>query len=75
MNDIENRTGRRPAATPFQFGGADSVDNGARYLGISRTKTWRLIGEGTLPCVRLGGRTLLRKVDCDALLARHVEAA
>jgi excisionase family DNA binding protein len=71
-NDIKPEP---PPTTPFQYGGADSVENGARYLGISRAKTWRLIRQRTLPCVRLGGRTLLRKVDCDALLARHLEAA
>jgi excisionase family DNA binding protein len=62
-----------PRGLPFQYGPVDSVDNGARYLNISRTKTWSLISDGILPCIRIGGRTMLRKDDCDALLARSLQ--
>lgn len=70
MNKQPRNTDRK--GLPFQFGPVDSVDNGARYLNISRTKTWNLISAGTLPCVRIGGRTMLRKEDCDGLLARSL---
>lgn len=51
------------------------VEAGAEYLGVSRSSVWRRIKDGTLPCVRLKGRTLLRRVDLDAVLARHVQGA
>jgi excisionase family DNA binding protein len=51
------------------------IEDGAHYLGVSRSSAWRLIKSGSLPCVRLNGRTLLRRVDLDALLERSVEVA
>ncbi|MFC5556796.1 helix-turn-helix domain-containing protein [Methylobacterium iners] len=64
-------TSRGSAPAPAAF----SIEASAEYLGVSRSSIWRLIKAGTLPCVRLGGRTLLRRVDLDALLAHHVRAA
>ncbi|MBZ9936654.1 helix-turn-helix domain-containing protein [Mesorhizobium sp. BR1-1-16] len=50
--------------------GACPIREGAEYLGVSEPTLWRLLRDGTLPRVRLRGRTLVRFVDLDALLAR-----
>lgn len=47
----------------------------AQYLGISRTGLWRLLKSGALPPCRIGGRTLVRRTDLDALLDRSVRRA
>ncbi|WP_133768512.1 helix-turn-helix domain-containing protein [Enterovirga rhinocerotis] len=57
---------RQPHSAP----GALSVNEAADYLRISRASVWRLLKIGALPRVRLGGRTVIRRVDLDALLAR-----
>jgi excisionase family DNA binding protein len=54
---------------------AFTVKEAADYLRISRTTLYRLFSENALPRVRLGGRTLVRKTDADAFLARCVEGA
>jgi excisionase family DNA binding protein len=36
-----------------------SVEEAARSLGIGQTKAYELIGQGALPCVKLGRRTLV----------------
>ena len=45
----------------------------ATYIGISPAGIWRLLKSGRLPCVRIGGRTLFRRVDLDALLETSME--
>lgn len=57
------------------FAGAFTVDEAASYLRISRAGLYRLLREGSLKPARVGGRTLLRKVDLEAFLARCVESA
>lgn len=42
----------------------------ARSLGIGKTKLFELIGNGAIPAVRLGGRTLVRRVDLEAFTAQ-----
>lgn len=68
-------TTSRPFPQSDTTSAAVSVESGAEYIGISRSSAWRLIKDGTLPCVRLNGRTLLRRVDLDSLLERHVRTA
>lgn len=45
-----------------------SVSAASRYLGISRASLYRLIKTGVLAPAKVGGRTLIRRVDADALL-------
>lgn len=55
--------------------GACTVDEAADYLRVSRASIWRLLRGGALPRVRIGGRTVVRRLDLDTFLARAVEAA
>jgi excisionase family DNA binding protein len=48
--------------TPIALGTADA----ARTLGIGKTKLFALIASGDLPAIRLGGKTLIRRVDLEA---------
>ena len=50
--------------TPAAF----SINDAARYIGIGRTKLYELINNGELPVVNFGSRTLVRRVDLEALL-------
>ena len=50
-------------------GGAMSVNNAARYLGVGRTTLYRMINAGDLPTRKIGRRTLLLRADLDRLLA------
>ncbi len=43
--------------------------------GIGRTTLYSLMGSGELPFVKLGNRTLIRHVDLEHLLQRHVAPA
>lgn len=52
-----------------------SVDETAEYLRISRATLYRLFREKKLVPARLGGRTLVRRVDADAFLESCVGAA
>jgi excisionase family DNA binding protein len=54
---------------------AFTVKEAADYLRISRTTLYRLFSDSALPRTRIGGRTLVRKADVDAFLARCVEGA
>ncbi|SEK22426.1 helix-turn-helix domain-containing protein [Xaviernesmea oryzae] len=45
-----------------------SVPAASRYLGISRASLYRLIKTGALVPAKVGGRTLIRRVDADAFL-------
>lgn len=47
---------------------AFSVNQAAKYLGISRTGLYRLLNSGDLKTTRIGARTLIRRVDADAFL-------
>lgn len=52
-----------------------TVDEAANYLSVSRATIWRLLKNKLLVRTRIGGRTVVRRVDLDAFLARAVEAA
>lgn len=50
--------------------GAMTVPEAAAYLRISRASLYRLFRDGDLKPRKIAGRTLVRRVDADALLAR-----
>lgn len=50
--------------------GAMTVVETATYLRISRATVYRLFREGDLRPRKIAGRTLVRREDADALLAR-----
>jgi excisionase family DNA binding protein len=52
-----------------------TVDEAADYIRVSRATIWRLLKSKSLARVRIGGRTVVRRVDLDAFLARAIEAA
>ena len=47
-----------------------TVPEAATYLRISRASLYRLFREGDLRPRKIAGRTLVRREDADALLAR-----
>jgi excisionase family DNA binding protein len=49
---------------------AYTIAEAERRLGIKHTKIYRLIGDGTLPIVKLGRKTLILKADLDAMLSK-----
>ena len=51
---------------------AFSVNAAAKYLSVSRANIYRLIKAGDIRPAKVGGRTLIRRVDADALLERSV---
>jgi excisionase family DNA binding protein len=55
--------------------GALTVDEAADYLRVSRATIWRLLKNKSLARARIGGRTVVRRIDADAFLARAVDAA
>lgn len=52
-----------------------SVREAAAVIGISRSKLYTMLGTGEIQCVRLGGRTLIRRSDIDKLLESNVVAS
>lgn len=63
---------RQPAPTqPSALG----IVEFANDLGISRTTVYRLIKSGALKPTKIRGRTVIRRVDADAFLARSAEVA
>jgi excisionase family DNA binding protein len=52
-----------------------TVDEAADYLRVSRATIWRLLRNKLLARARIGGRTVVRRIDADAFLARAVDAA
>ena len=54
---------------------AFSVDELAAYFRISRASVWRLLRKGSLARTRIGGRTVIRRINADAFLARAVAVA
>ena len=65
---MQNSTLRFPSA-------ALTIDEAARYISVSRATVWRLLKNKSLARIRIGGRTVVRRADLDALLAKLVEAA
>ncbi|MEJ0095509.1 MAG: helix-turn-helix domain-containing protein [Methylocella sp.] len=62
-------------AAPAPQPGVLAVEETAFYLRISKAGVWRLLRDGKLPRTRIGGRTLIRKVDVDAFLAKCAGAS
>jgi excisionase family DNA binding protein len=52
-----------------------TIDETADYLRVCRSTVYKLFREGQLKPARVGGRTLVRRVDADSFLERCVEAA
>ena len=48
-----------------------SYEEAAWSLGISRSKLYRLVSEGRLPCVVIDGNTVLRLEDLEKFAAKH----
>lgn len=58
-----------------QHDGARSIDEAADFLRVSRASVWRLLKEGRLPRTRIGGRTVIRRIDLEAFLAKCASAS
>lgn len=58
---------------PEHHRGSLSVAEFARWSGISRSKTYELIGAGSLKSIKVGRRRLIRMSDAMAWLARLAE--
>lgn len=56
----------QPDATPIAY----RMDDAARVSGLSRSKLYEMIGDGTLTAVKVGGRRLIRASDLAALFER-----
>ena len=54
---------------------AMSVDELAIYLRISPASAWRLLKAGKLARVKIGHRTVVRRIDADDFLARCAQAS
>ncbi|WP_449409355.1 helix-turn-helix domain-containing protein [Methylobacterium komagatae] len=52
-----------------------SVEELADYFRISRTGVYRLFGRGDLKPLKIGSRTVIRRIDADAFLAARAGAA
>ncbi len=52
----------------FEPSAAMSIPSAAKYLSLSRSGIYRLINNGTLHRVKIGGRSVIRRADADALL-------
>lgn len=61
----------RPAPLRLAY----SVDEAARATGLGRTTLFKLIGNGTLPSVKIGKRRVIRAADLVNLLAMGAAAA
>lgn len=54
---------------------AFTVDEVAAYFRVSRASVWRLLKTGALARTRIGGRTVVRRIDADTFLARSAVVA
>lgn len=52
-----------------------TVNEAARTLRISRSTFYEWVKQGELAVCKIRGRTLVRRVDIDELLARHLTRA
>ena len=52
---------------PLSFG----VSDAARYVGMSRTRLYELIGSGELKSLRVGGRRLILRSELESFINRH----
>jgi excisionase family DNA binding protein len=53
--------------------GALNVKEAVDYLRVSQATIWRLLSAKELRRVRIGGRTVIRRVDLDSVLEQAVE--
>ncbi|MDP9412724.1 MAG: helix-turn-helix domain-containing protein [Pseudomonadota bacterium] len=51
-----------------------TVNEAADACGLGRTTLYKLISEGELTPIKIGARTLIRRVDLEAMLARKLAA-
>ena len=65
--DIDTRT-QVAAVSPLAYTVADAV----RVSGIGRTTLYSLMGQGRLPIVKIGNRTLIRRIDLENLLSSNL---
>jgi excisionase family DNA binding protein len=52
-----------------------TIDEAGDYLRVSRGTIWRLLKNKSLSRIRIGGRTVIRRTDLDALLTKLAEVA
>ena len=45
----------------------------ARFLGLGRTYTYRLLAEGKIPCVRIGRLRKVRRTDAERFVKARLE--
>jgi excisionase family DNA binding protein len=55
--------------------GALTIKEAADYLRISEASVWRLLKDKQLRRVRIGGRTVIRRMDLDAFLEGSLDPA
>jgi excisionase family DNA binding protein len=54
---------------------AYTINEAVAVSGLGRTTIYELIKRGDLPRSKIGARTLIRHVDLEALLERHLVAS
>ena len=50
-----------------------SAEDVAKVLALGRTRTYELMSNGTLPCVRIGRLRRVRRTDVDKFIQSHLE--
>ena len=50
-----------------------NVEELARFLGLGRTYTYRLLAEGEIPCVRIGRLKKVRRGDAEKFVEARME--
>lgn len=60
-----------PKKTPALLPRAVCVAEAAAAMGIGTTTAWRMIGEGLIDTVKLGGRTLVEVAEIDRVIERN----
>jgi excisionase family DNA binding protein len=68
INSVEARSDTTPAH-------AYSVADAVQKSGLGRTTLYALMGKGELASVKIGRRTLIRRVDLEDLIDRHLQKA
>jgi excisionase family DNA binding protein len=49
------------------------VEELAKFLGIGRTYTYRLLAEGEIPCARIGRLRKVRRTDAEKFVEARIE--
>lgn len=71
VNEVNEHLRGRSVPTPTLM----TIEEVAADWRVNRSTVWRKIKSGELPVVRIGGRTLIRRTDKDAFIARCLEGA